>query len=817
MTETLTETVDRVESAIGQSIPRKEDARLLTGQTRWTDNITLPGMLHAAILRSPVAHARINSIEVSAALERPGVVAAFSGADLADSWSTLPTAWTVSEDLKTPPHLPLATDKVRYVGDGVAVVVAEDRYAANDALEAIEIDYEQLPAVVDMEAALRDDSALVHDDVPNNRTFTYRADYGDYEATKRGDDVVVVTRRYINQRLIPTAMEPRSVVASATPATGEITVWSATQVPHFVRIFLALNTGWPEHRIRVIAPDVGGGFGSKLDIYAEEIIVPVLSQRLGRPIKWTESRSEGNQATIHGRDLIQHGEITATRDGRVLGLKVDLVANMGAYLQLLTPSIPLLGRYMYPAIYKFDAHTLTCVGVFTNTTPTDAYRGAGRPEATFVIERLMDDLAAELDMDPMELRRRNWINKDEFPYETVAGLTYDSGDYEAATSKAEELFDYAGLRREQQERRQRKDPVQLGIGISTYTEMAGLAPSRWLGETGYVAGGWEAATVRVLPTGRAEVVAGTSPHGQGHATTFAQVASDALGIPFDDIDVIYGDTALAPLGLDTYGSRSLPVGGVAVSRAAQRVVEKARVVAAHLLEADPSDVEFDSGTFRVRGTPGTDKTIQELAFAAFAAHNLPEGVEPVLTADSIVDPETFSFPHGTHLCAVDVDTETGFVKIRKYVAVDDVGIVVNPMIVDGQVHGGVTQGVAQALYEEAVYDEDGNLITGTMVDYLVPSASDVPSWTTDRNTTPSTYNELGVKGVGEAGTIASTPAVVNAVVDALRPYGVTDVRMPCSPERVWRAMQGGGDEDAAPEGTVAYGGAQTETTAGGAQ
>jgi aerobic carbon-monoxide dehydrogenase large subunit len=817
----MTDTVARTRPSIGQSLPRKEDARLITGQTRWTDNITLPGMLHAAILRSPVAHARINRVDVSAALERPGVVAAFSGADLADSWSTLPTAWTVSEDMKSPPHLPLATDKVRHVGDGVAVVVAEDRYAAHDAVEAIEVDYEPLPAVVNMESALRDDSPLVHDDVPNNRCFTYRGDYGDYEATKqRGDDVVVVERTFINQRLIPTAMEPRSVVASSTPGTDEITIWSATQVPHFVRVFLALNTGWPEHRIRVIAPDVGGAFGSKLDVYAEEVIVPVLSQRLGRPVKWTETRSENYQATIHGRDLIQHAEITATRVGQVLGLKVDLIANMGAYLQLLTPSIPLLGRYMYPAIYKFQAHTLTCVGVFTNTTPTDAYRGAGRPEATFVIERMMDELAAELDMEPLELRQRNWIRHEEFPYETVAGLTYDSGNYEAATERATELFDYAGLRREQAERRHREDPVQLGIGISTYTEMAGLAPSRWLGETGYVAGGWEAATVRMLPTGRAEVVTGTSPHGQGHGTTFSQIAADALGIPFEDIDVIYGDTALAPNGLDTYGSRSVPVGGTAVARAAERVVEKARAVAAHALEADPSDIEFDSGTFRVRGTPGTEKTIQELAFAAFAAHNLPEGVEPVLTADSVVDPETFSFPHGTHLCAVDVDTETGFVKIRSYVAVDDIGQAINPLLVDGQVHGGVTQGVAQALFEEAVYDDDGNLITGTMVDYLVPSASDVPSWTTDRTTTPATTNPLGVKGVGEAGTIASTPAVVNAVVDALRPFGVTDVRMPCSPERVWRAIHGAMSprhEDAAPEGTIAYGGAQTETTAGGAR
>jgi carbon-monoxide dehydrogenase large subunit len=707
-------------------------------------------------------------------------------------WSGLPTAWVVSADMKAPPHLPLATDKVRYVGDGVAVVVATDRYAAADALEAIEVDYEPLPAVIDLEATTADGAPLIHDDVPNNRCFTYKDEHGDYESTKSGDNIVVVKRRYINQRLIPSAMEPRAVVASPTPSTDEITVWTSSQVPHFVRIFLALNTGWPEQHIRVIAPDVGGGFGSKLEVYAEEIIVPVLARRLGVPVKWTESRSEGYQATIHGRDLIQDVEITATRDGKVRGLKVDLIADMGAYLQLITPSIPLLGRYMYPAIYKFEAHEFNCTGVFTTKTPTDAYRGAGRPEATFVIERIMDELAAELDIDPLDLRRRNWISHDEFPYTTVAGLTYDTGNYEAATDKATDLLGYAALRQEQKERRERSDPVQLGIGVSTYTEMCGLAPSRWLGEAGYAAGGWEAATVRMLPTGRVEVVVGTSPHGQGHATTFAQIAADDLGVGFDDIDVIYSDTMTAPIGLDTYGSRSLAVGGVAVHQAALQVVEKARKVAAHLLEADPNDVEFDAGKFRVRGAPGTEKSIQELSFAAFAAHSMPEGVTPVLAADSVFDADDFSYPHGTHLCAVDIDTETGFVKIRKYVAVDDIGRVVNPMIVEGQVHGGVTQGVAQALFEEGVYDEAGNLVTGTMVDYTLPSAADLPSWTTDRNETPATNNVLGVKGVGEAGTIASTPAVVNAVVDALRPFGVTDVRMPCTPERVWRAINEGG-------------------------
>jgi carbon-monoxide dehydrogenase large subunit len=491
---------------------------------------------------------------------------------------------------------------------------------------------------------------------------------------------------------------------------------------------------------------------------------------------------------------------------------------MGAYLQLLTPSIPLLGRYMYPGIYKMDAYDFSCTGVFTDKTPTDAYRGAGRPEATFAIERIMDELAARLDMDPMELRRRNWIGHEEFPHTTIAGLTYDTGNYEAATDKAMQLFGYDDLRREQAELRERKDRVQLGIGISTYTEMCGLAPSRWLGDRGYAGGGWESATVRLLPTGKAEVVTGTSPHGQGHVTSWCQIVADTLGVPFEDVEVMHGDTAKAPNGLDTYGSRSLAVGGVAVLRAAERVRDKARVLAAHLLEASEEDLEFVDGAFRVKGSPGSSKAIGELAFAAFSAHSMPAGFEPTLSADFVLEPEDFSFPHGTHLCAVDVDTETGRTTIRSYVAVDDVGTVVNPLIVEGQVHGGIAQGIAQALFEEAIYDGDGNLTTGTFVDYLVPSPADLPKFTTDRTETPSTTNPLGAKGVGEAGTIASTPAVVNAVVDALRPYGVNDIRMPCTPERVWRALQegspGGGR---AAEGSIAYGGAQTAPSTGGAE
>jgi carbon-monoxide dehydrogenase large subunit len=816
----VTATEERAETSVGQPLRRKEDDRLVTGRTRWTDSVAVPGMLHVALLRSPMAHARISRVDVSAARSRPGVVAAYSGADLADDMGGLPTAWTVSADLKTPPHNPVTRDKVRHVGDAVAVVVASSRYAAADALEAVEVDYEPLPAVLDMEAALAEGSTLVHDDIGTNRCFTYDEEHGDYEASKAKAELVF-KRRYLNQRLVPSAMEPRSVVVDPTGGVDSYTIWSATQVPHFVRVFLSLVCSIPEHKIRVIAPDVGGGFGSKLDIYAEEAICLALAKKLGRPVKWSASRSEDMQATIHGRDLIQDVEIAATADGRMLGLRVDLLTDMGGYLQLLTPSIALLGRYMYPAIYKFESHSFHCKGVFTTKTPTDAYRGAGRPEATFVIERALDDLAAQLGTDPIELRRKNWIAHEEFPYTTVCGLEYDSGNYEAATARALEMLGYDELRAEQRRRRESGDTVQLGIGVSTYTEMCGLAPSRWLGEAGYIAGGWERATVRMTPLGKAEVVVGTSPHGQGHLTTFSQVAADALGVPFEDVEIIVNDTAAVPWGLDTYGSRSLVVGGTAIRHAAEALVEKAKQLAAHLLEADANDIEFEAGTFRVKGTPGATKTIQEIAFASFVAHSMPDDTTPILSADYLMDPQTFSFPHGTHLCAVEVDTETGMTKIRKYVSVDDVGSVVNPMIVEGQVHGGVAQGIAQALFEEAVYDDDGNLVTGTLVDYLVPAAPDLPSFETDRTETPSTTNPLGVKGVGEAGAIASTPAVVNAVVDALRHLGVDDVRMACTPERVWRAIQdakagGGGDGgDRAASGTVAYGGASTETTAGG--
>ncbi|MEV5746645.1 xanthine dehydrogenase family protein molybdopterin-binding subunit [Actinoallomurus sp. NPDC052308] len=811
--EQITPGTPDAKAEVGRARRRTEDARLITGRTNWTDNIQLPGLLHVAFLRSPISHARITRIDVEAVRARPGVIAVFTGADLADEQGSLPCAWPVTEDMVLPDHPPIAVDEVRYVGEPVAVVVARDRYAAVDALEAVDVDYEPLPAVVDMERAVEEGADLVHTDKGTNKSYTWVFEAGELDAAFR-DAPVVIERRYVQQRLIPTAMEPRAVVCSAVG--DEYTLWSATQIPHILRLMLATVTGIPEHKLRVVAPDVGGGFGSKLQVYGEEVVCLLLARRLGRPVKWTESRSEGNMAVHHGRDQIQRLALAADRDGRIRGLKVDLLADMGAYLMLVTPGVPLLGAFMFNGIYKMDAYSFTCTGVFTNKTPTDAYRGAGRPEATFGIERLMDELANELGLDPLEVRRRNWIRHEEFPYDTISGLTYDSGNYEAATEKALRLFEYDKLRAEQADRRDRGDPVQLGLGVSTFTEMCGLAPSRVLGSLSYGAGGWEHASVRVLPSGKVEVVTGSSAHGQGHETAWAQIAADRLGVPFEDVRVLHGDTSVSPKGMDTYGSRSLAVGGVALFNACDKVIDKARRMAAHLLEADERDIEFSAGSFAVKGVPGQARTLQEVALAAFAAHDLPEGFEPSLDSEATHDPENFSFPHGTHLCATEVDTETGFVKIRSYVAVDDVGKVVNPLIVEGQVHGGLAQGIAQALYEEAVYDADGNLTTTTMADYLIPSAADLPTFTTDRTETPATTNPLGVKGVGEAGTIASTPAVVNAIVDALRPYGVDDVPMPCTPERVWRALTGARRGSAPPEGAPEPGAGGGLGSAGGA-
>jgi carbon-monoxide dehydrogenase large subunit len=806
------------EKEIGKARRRKEDARLITGRTTWTDNMVLPGMLHLAVVRSHVAHAKITGVDVSAAQQSPGVIAVFTGRDLAEEQGSIPCAWPVTPDMVNPGHPSIAVDQVNHVGEAVAVIVARSKVAAQDAVELVDIDYDLLPVVLDMEEAVKDDADRVHGHTESNTSYHFVFDAGEAGTGADTDQAftdaeVVVSRRFVQQRLAPAFMEPRSVVVQ--PQGDNYTLWSSTQVPHILRVMLAMVTGVPEHKLRVIAPDVGGGFGGKLQVNPEEVLALLIARRLGKPIKWTETRSESLMTAHHGRDQIQYIDIAADREGNVKGLRCRILADMGAYLRLVSPGVPVLGAFMFVGIYKFPAYRFECDGVFTNKVPTDAYRGAGRPEATFAIERIMDELAIELGMDPLELRRKNWIQASEFPFTTVAGLEYDSGDYEAATQQALQLLGYDELREEQRRRRESDDPVQLGIGVSTFTEMCGLAPSRVLGSLSYGAGGWENAAIRMLPTGKVEVVTGSTPHGQGHETAWSQLVADQLGVPFEDIEVLHGDTAISTRGMDTYGSRSLVVGGAAVMKAADKVVAKARKVAAHLLEASEDDLDFSGGSFSVRGTPGTGLSIQEIALATFAAHNLPDGMEPSIDAEATFDPVNFSFPHGTHLCAMEVDTETGMVKIRKYACVDDIGTIVNPLIVEGQIHGGLAQGIAQALYEEAVYDADGNLTTGTFVDYLVPSAADLPHFDTGNTVHTAPGNPIGAKGVGEAGCIASTPAVVNAALDAVRHLGVSDILMPLTPERVWRAIHQGGDGgDRATAGTNAYGGASTETTAG---
>jgi carbon-monoxide dehydrogenase large subunit len=818
VTEERPDLAQAPEKEVGKARRRKEDARLITGKTTWTDNMVLPGMLHIAVVRSPVAHAKITNVDVSAAQQAPGVIAVFTGRDFAEEQGSIPCAWPVTPDMVNPGHPSVAVEEVNHVGEAVAVIVGRTKSAAQDAVELVDVDYDQLPVVLDMEKAVGQEPHLCHDHLASNESFRFVFDAGEAGTgadTEQAfaDADVVVSRRFVQQRLIPAFMEPRSVVVQ--PQGDNYTMWSSTQVPHILRLMLAMVTGTPEHKLRVIAPDVGGGFGGKLQVTPEEVLTLLVAKRVGKPVKWTETRSESLMSAHHGRDQIQYIDIAADREGNVKGLKCHILSDMGAYLRLVSPGIPILGAFMYVGIYKFPAYRFDCQGVFTNKVPTDAYRGAGRPEATFAIERIMDELAVELDMDPLELRRKNWIKAEEFPFTTAAGLEYDSGDYEQATQQALQLLGYDELRAEQQRRRESNDPVQLGIGFSTFTEMCGLAPSRVLGSLSYGAGGWEHAAIRMLPTGKVEVVTGSSAHGQGHETAWSQLVADQLGVPFEDIEVLHGDTSVSPRGLDTYGSRSLVVGGAAVVNAAQKVIAKARKVAAHLLEASEDDLEFANGSFSVRGTPGTGLAIQEIALATFAAHNFPEGVEPSIDADATFDPVNFSFPHGTHICAMEVDTETGMVKIRKYACVDDVGKIVNPLIVEGQVHGGLAQGIAQALYEEAVYDADGNLTTGTFVDYLVPSAADLPHFDTGNTVHEAPGNPIGAKGVGEAGCIASTPAVVNAALDAVRHLGVSDIRMPLTPERVWRAIKDGGDGgDRATAGTNAYGGAQTETTTG---
>ncbi|HEY7627482.1 MAG TPA: molybdopterin cofactor-binding domain-containing protein [Ilumatobacteraceae bacterium] len=793
MTVTESPSAAPTTTVIGHRRLRREDPALLTGEAQFTNDLNIPGALFMAVMRSPYAHANIVSVDVSKARAMPGVVAAYSGADLASLWATpMPCAWPVTADMKSPAHYPLAVSKVAYAGDGVACVLATSDTVAHDALDAIDVQYQALEPVIDLNDALSD-RVVIHDELGTNKSYTWdlkiEGTEGQIDAAF-ADAAYTVSETYVQQRLIPMAMEPRAVAAVPQPYGGDMTLYSATQVPHILKIMTALTLGIPEHQMRVAAPSVGGGFGSKLNVYAEELLCVALARKHGVPVRWNEERSENALATIQGRGQIQTIELAADGDGKLTAVRVRLIGDMGAYLQLVTPGIPLLGAFLYAGVYDIPAaYDFSCTSVFTTMTPTDAYRGAGRPEATYAIERAMDSLAAKIGIDPVELRRRNFIRKEQFPYTAFSGLVYDSADHDGAASLALQMADYDGIRARQKTQNVAGAQKRLGIGISSYFEMCGLAPSRVLASLNYVAGGWEAATVRVLPTSKIQVVTGTAPHGQGHETAWSMIVAEKMGVSPDDVDVLHSDTAIAPLGLDTYGSRSLPVGGVAIAMACDKVIDKAAKIAAHQLEANEADLEYTNGAFTVKGSPDRSMPLAAIAFEAFTAHNLPDGLEPNLEAQVTYDPPNFSWPFGTHICTVEVDTETGAVDVLGYVAVDDCGVQVNPLIVDGQVHGGVVQGLAQALFEEAVYDNDGNLKTSTLAEYLVPAASDVPAITLGHTITPSPTNQLGVKGIGEAGTIGAAPAVINAIVDALSGLGVRDVPMPASPQNVWSAIQ----------------------------
>ena len=788
----MTVTENRPNTVLGTRLLRREDPALLTGEAKYCNDLNLPGALHLALVRSPYAHARIRSVDLSAALAAPGVVAAYSGADLAGMWaSPMPSAWAVTPDMKNPAHYPLAVGKACYVGDGVACVLATSETAARDAVELIDVQYEPLPAVVDLEDALSD-RVVIHDELGTNKSYTWDLKIEGTEgqvAQAFADAAYTVNERYIQQRLIPMAMEPRAVAAVPQPFGGDMTLYSATQIPHILKVMTALTLGIPEHQMRVVAPSVGGGFGSKLDVYAEELLCVGLARKHKVPVRWNEERGENAVATIQGRGQIQHVELAADANGKLTAVRIRLLADMGGYQQLITAGIPILGAFLYAGVYDLPAaYDFSCTGVYTTLTPTDAYRGAGRPEATYAIERAMDTLADVMGIDPMDLRKRNFIQKEQFPYTAFTGLVYDSGDHLAAAEKAAQMADYAGVRERQKTQNVPGSTKRIGIGQASYFEMCGLAPSRVLASLNYSAGGWEAATVRVLPTNKIQVVTGSAPHGQGHETAWSMIVAEKMGVSPDDVDVLHSDTAIAPLGLDTYGSRSLPVGGVAIALACDKVIDKARKIAAHQLEANEDDLDFAAGAFTVKGSPDRSLPLAAIAFEAFTAHNLPDGLEPNLEAQVTYDPPNFSWPFGTHICTVEVDTETGQVDVLQYVAVDDCGIQVNPLIVEGQVHGGVVQGMAQALYEEAVYDVDGNLKNASLAEYLVPAASDVPPITLGHTVTPSPTNPLGVKGIGEAGTIGAAPAVMNAVIDALSGLGVRDMAMPASPHNVWKAI-----------------------------
>jgi carbon-monoxide dehydrogenase large subunit len=783
---------------IGSSIKRREDPRFITGKGNYTDDLKLAGMTYAVFVRSPHAHARIRRIDVSRARAHPGVVAVFTGADMTGV-NSLPCGWDlrkeknipgVVQDLAMVPHMPLSSDAARHVGDPVAVVIADSQDAATDAAEKVAVDWEVLPSVTATDRAAQAGAPQIHAGAPGNVAFKWELGGGDVDAAFKAADVVV-KKRIVNQRLVANAMEPRACVARYEDATGELTLWVTSQNPHVHRLLLcAFVLGIPEHKVRVIAPDVGGGFGSKIFLYNEEVVCSWASRQLKRPIRWTATRQEAYLTDAHGRDHVTDAAMAMSRDGKILGLHVRTTANLGAYLSTFAPAVPtFLYGTLLNGVYTIGAIKCEVTGVFTNTTAVDAYRGAGRPEACYVLERMVEASAAALKMDPADVRRKNFIPKFSGAYQTLVAVSYDSGDYAKAFDRLLQMFDYKKFRAEQAEAR--KQGRYLGVGFSTYIEACSIAPSKVVGALGAGAGLYESGKVRVHPTGGVTVYTGSHSHGQGHETTFAQLVADELQIPIEQVEVVHGDTGAIPFGMGTYGSRSASVGGTALHMSVNKIKEKGKKIAAHLLEASASDIEYTGGQFHVRGAPGKAVPFGAVALTAYVPHNYPEGLEPGLEETSFYDPSNFCFPFGAHACVVEVDPDTGHVKIVRYLAVDDVGNVINPMIVDGMVHGGIAQGAAQALWEGAVYDDQsGQLITGSMMDYAMPKADQLPSYETDRTETPTPVNPLGVKGAGETGTIAATPAVVNAVVDALSGLGVDHIEvMPLTPERVWRIAQ----------------------------
>ena len=778
-------------TGIGAAVRRKEDARFITGKGRYLDDINRPGQCHAYFVRSPHAHAKINGINIDAAKAAPGVIGVLLGAELAeDGVGPLISGWAITskngEPHRAPAHPALAVDKVRYVGDHVAIVVAETYDQAKDAGELVEVDYEELPAVVDVAAALTNGAPLIHDDAPGNQCYDW--ELGDKATTDAAfaGAAHVASLELVNNRLIPNAMEPRAALAEYDAATEDLTLYTTSQNPHVARLVMAAFNGIaPEHKLRVIAPDVGGGFGSKIFIYAEELVCLWACRKLGVPVKWTGERTESFLADAHGRDHVTKAELALDANGKFLGLRATTKANMGAYLSTFATAVPtflyatlLAGQYTTPAIYcEVEAG-------FTNTAPVDAYRGAGRPEATYVVERLVEIAARQIGVSPSELRKRNFIGPDAFPYETPVIMTYDSGNYALAMDKANGLINADGFaqRKADSEARGKK----RGIGYSAYIEACGIAPSAAVGSLGAGVGLWESAQVRFNPTGSVLVYTGSHSHGQGHETSFAQLVSDYLGVPFENIEVIHGDTEKTPFGMGTYGSRSIAVGGTAIMVACDKLVEKGKKIAAHLMEAAVEDVEHANGTFTVSGT---DKSmnIAEIAFAAYVPHNYPEGVEPGFEETGFYDPLNFTFPAGTHVAEVEIDPDTGVVEIVDWAAIDDFGNQINPMIVEGQVHGGIAQGVGQALLEQCVYDkETGQLTTGSYMDYCMPRADDLISFKVDSTHTPCPHNPLGVKGCGEAGAIAAPAALMNAITDAIG----KEIDMPATPEKVWAALNG---------------------------